>query len=88
MSKHQTKKVAENEARRLRKPRPRHFHVTILEKSVCTYGPEICKYWKKCHEVKGTTFSQPWGKKMLMLLEMKRQRLPEPKKDKELNQFS
>jgi len=88
MSKHETKKAAQNKARRLRKARPSsdcRSHVTIRYGGICTYT-EICKYWKSCYEVKGITFSQPWGKKMLMLLEMKRHAQPEPK-DKELNQF-
>lgn len=87
MSKHETKRDAEKEAHRLRKPRACHLQVTISYKSICTYGPEICKYWKSCVDAKGTIFSQPWGKKMLMLLEMKRQRPPEPKKGEELDRF-
>lgn len=89
-SKHETKRDAEKEAHRFRKPRPCHLHVTIRKNSICTYGPDICKYWKSCVEAKGTTFTQPWGKKMLMLLEMKRrakQPPPEPKKDKELDRL-
>jgi hypothetical protein len=92
MSSHETKRDAQKEASRLRKPRPCHLHITVSYKSVCTWGSgsDICKYWKSCVDAKGTTFTQPWGKKKLMLLEMKRQakQLPtEPKKDKESNQF-
>jgi len=92
VSSHETKTDAKKEASRLRKLRPRHLQVTISYKSICTWGSgsDICKYWKSCVEAKGTTFTQPWGKKKLMLLKMKRQAKqppPEPKKDKELNQF-
>jgi len=87
MSKHQTKKAAENESRQLKKSRPFNGgHVTIRKSGICTYG-EICKYRKNCHEAKGITFSQPWGQKMLMLLKMKREPPLKPKKDKELNRF-
>lgn len=92
VSSHKTKREALKEASRLKIPRPRYLHLAIRYKSICTWGSgsDICKYWKSCVETKGTTFTQPWGKKMLMLLEMKRQaKHPphEPKKDKELNQF-
>jgi len=87
VSSFETQREAKIEARRLKKPRPCHSQVIINYKSVCTYGPEVCRYWKSCVEVKGTTFTQPWGKKKLILLEMKRHPQPEPKKEKELNQF-
>jgi len=90
VSSFRTQREAKIEARRLKKPQPCHSQVTISYRSICTYGPDNCKYWKSCVETKGTTFTQPWGKKKLMLLEIKRQAKqpsPEPKKDKELNQF-
>ena len=93
-STHRTLTEAKREGTRLRKLalRPRRLQVAINYKSICTWGSgsDICKYWKSCVETKGTTFTQPWGKKMLILLEMKRQAkqpTPEPKKDEELNQF-
>jgi len=86
-SQHRTKREALKEASRLRKPRRSRLQVDVRYKSVCTWGDEICRYWKRCYDDKGTTFTQPWGKKKVMLLEMKRQRPPEPNKDKELNQF-
>ncbi len=92
VSSHGTKTEALGEARRLRIPRPRYLHLDIRYKSICTWGSgsDVCKYWKNCVKAKGTTFTQPWGKKMLMLLEMKRQAkqpFNEPKKDKDLDRF-
>jgi hypothetical protein len=81
---------AKREATRLRRlsKKPRYpERVTIKMKSTCTYGPEACKYWKSCLDLKGTTFTESWGKKKVFLLEMKRQQEQEPKKDKELDQF-
>lgn len=73
--------------RRLRK-QPRYpERVVIKIKSTCTYGPEACKYWKSCYELKGTTFTESWGKKKVLLLEIERQQQREPKKDKELDRF-
>ena len=75
--------------RRLRKLRgkPRYPERVIIDlKSICSYGPEICRFWKSCVELKGTTFTQEWGQKKVMLLEMKRQQR-EPKKDKDLDRL-
>lgn len=60
-----------------------------LEKDRICYSTDHCKYWKRCHEERGTVFSHGWGKKMLMLLEMKRPtpKPSKPRKDKELDQF-
>ena len=88
MSQHRTKRDAQKEASRLRKPRPRRIQITISYKSVCTWGGEICKYWKRCYDEKGTIFTQPWGKKKVMLLEMKREPLsPKPRNDRGLDEF-
>jgi hypothetical protein len=74
-------------SRRLSK-QPRYSERVIIKiNSTCTYGPEACKYWKSCYELKGTKFTESWGKKKVMLLEMKRQQEQEPKKDKELDRF-
>jgi len=73
--------------RRLRKQPLCPERVTINIRSTCTYGPEACKYWKSCLELKGTTFTESWGKKKILLLEIKRQQQQEPKKDKELDRF-
>ena len=80
MSQHRTKREALKEASRLRKPRPSRLQVDVRYKSICTYGDETCKYWKRCHEEKGTTFTQPWGQKKVVLLKMKRE--PPPPKPK------
>jgi len=82
-----TQREAKIEARQLKKSRPRHSQIAIRYKSICTWGPEICKYWKSCVETKRTTFTQPWGQKKVMLLEMKREPPPKPRKDRELDQF-
>jgi len=72
---------------RVRK-RPRYpERIAINLKSTCVYGPEVCKYWKSCVELKGTTFNETWGKKKVMLLEMERQQRQGPKHDKDLDQF-
>ena len=88
MSQHTTKREALKEASRLKKPRPSRLQVAVRYKSICTHGDEICKYWKRCYDEKGTTFTQPWGQKKVMLLEMKRKPPPSKlKKDRELAQF-
>lgn len=90
VSSHDTKREALKEASRLRIPRPRYLHLAIRYKSICTWGDEVCKYWKRCYDEKGTTFTQSWGKTKVMLLGMKRearQAPPKPKKDRELDQF-
>ena len=61
--------------------------VVIGLKSTCTYGPEVCKYWKSCLELKGTKFTESWGKKKILLLEMGSQHQQEPKRDMELDRF-
>ena len=79
-----------DEKKRLRRlsKQPRYPERVIIKmNSTCRYGPEACKYWKSCYELKGTKFTESWGKKKVMLLEMKRQQEQEPKKDKELDQF-
>ncbi len=56
-----------------------------LEKEGVCYHPEFCRFWKRCHEDRGTVFSHPWGKKMLLLLDSSKP--TEPKKDRELDHF-
>jgi len=82
----QAKRIAARLRRTSKRPRyPEHVFINL--KSTCHYGPEVCKYWKSCLELKGTVFTETWGIKKVMLLEMERQQQQEQKKDKDLGQF-